>query len=101
MKGSALLIGFGRFGHIVSQPLLARGYSMSIIGTDMIRAAESIGFKVYFGDGARLDILHKAGAGEARAIMVCTDARETTTRIVGLPKHEFPLARVFARAFDR
>jgi CPA2 family monovalent cation:H+ antiporter-2/glutathione-regulated potassium-efflux system protein KefB len=103
LAGTVLLIGFGRFGQLVSQPLLARGYTLAIIDTDtdMIRAAQTMGFKVYFGDGTRLDILDRAGAATARAIAVCTDEAETTTRIVHLLKAEYPLALVVARAYDR
>jgi glutathione-regulated potassium-efflux system protein KefB len=103
LNGRVLIIGFGRFGQIVSQPLLALKHSVSIIDndTDMIRAAAQIGFKVYYGDGTRLDILRAAGAGSADLILVCTDKKEQTTRIVELLRDEFPLARVMARAFDR
>jgi CPA2 family monovalent cation:H+ antiporter-2/glutathione-regulated potassium-efflux system protein KefB len=103
LTGTALIIGFGRFGQIVSQPLLARGYEVSLIETDteMIRAAQDFGFKVYYGDGTRLDILHAAGAGTARAILVCVDDKEAATRIVELVKAEFPLAKLLARAYDR
>ena len=68
LHGSALIIGFGRFGQVASQSLLARGIDVSIIDTDteMIRAAGRFGFKVYYGDGCRLDVLHAAGAGEAQ-----------------------------------
>jgi glutathione-regulated potassium-efflux system protein KefB len=98
-----LIIGFGRFGQIASQPLLATRHSVSIIDndTEMIRAAAQVGFKVYYGDGTRLDILHAAGAGTADLIMVCTDRKEQTTRIAELLRDEFPLTRVMARAFDR
>ncbi len=103
LRGNVLLIGFGRFGQIVSQPLLARGHSISAIDndTDMIRAAGQFGFRVWYGDGARLDILQAAGAGTADLVVVATDKAETTTRIVEIVKHEFPMARVLARAFDR
>ena len=103
LKASVLIIGFGRFGQIASQPLLARHQSVSIIDNDpeMIRAAAQIGFKVYYGDGTRLDILHAAGAATADVILVCTDSKEQTTRIVSLLRDDFPLARVMARAFDR
>lgn len=67
----------------------------------MIRAAAQFGFKVYYGDGTRLDVLHASGAGHARAILVCVDKKETTSRIVALTKHEFPLTPVLARAYDR
>jgi len=103
LSARILIIGFGRFGQIASQPLLALRHTVSIIDndTEMIRAAAQIGFKVYYGDGTRLDILHAAGAGTTDLILVCTDRQEQTTRIVELLRDEFPLARVMARAFDR
>ena len=98
-----LIIGFGRFGQVVSQPLLARGVDVSIIDADvdMIRAAGNFGFKVYYGDGARLDVLRASGAGRADAILVCVDRPEAADRIVELAKHEFPLAKLYVRSFDR
>ncbi len=103
LRGNVLLIGFGRVGQIVSQPLIARGHSISAIDndTEMIQAAASFGFKVWYGDGARLDILHAAGAGNADLVVVATDKAAVTTRIVEMLKHEFPLVPVMARAFDR
>ncbi|WP_315920109.1 monovalent cation:proton antiporter-2 (CPA2) family protein [Mesorhizobium sp. SP-1A] len=103
LTGSVLIIGFGRFGQIVSQPLLLRGVDVSIIDNDveMIQAAADFGFKVYYGDGTRLDILHAAGAGRARAVLICVDKAETAVRIAELVKAEFPLVILFARAYDR
>lgn len=103
LSGKILIIGFGRFGQIASQPLLAMHHSVSIIDndTEMVRVAAQIGFKVYYGDGTRLDILHAAGAGTADVILICTDKKEQTTRIAELLRDEFPLVRVMARAFDR
>ncbi len=103
LTGSVLVIGFGRFGQIASQPLLLRGVDVSIIDNDveMIQAAADFGFKVYYGDGTRLDILHAAGVGHARAVLICVDKAETAVRIAGLVKAEFPLVTVMARAFDR
>jgi glutathione-regulated potassium-efflux system protein KefB len=103
LHGNVLLIGFGRVGQVVSQGLLARGIDVSIIDTDveMIRVAATFGFKVYYGDGTRLDVLHACGAGEARAIVVCVDQRQITDKIVEVLKAEFPLVRVLVRSFDR
>ncbi|MDI4654948.1 monovalent cation:proton antiporter-2 (CPA2) family protein [Xanthobacter autotrophicus] len=103
LSASVLLIGFGRFGQIVSQPLLARSCSITIIetNTDSIRDARDFGFKVHYGDGTRLDILHAAGAGEARLIVVTVNDREASLKIAELVKAEFPLVPVIARAFDR
>ena len=82
---------------------LPAGVEVTTIDNDveMIEAAERFGFKVYYGDGARLDVLRAAGAGKARLICVCVERKETATRIVELVRSAFPLTRVFVRAFDR
>lgn len=101
--GSVLLIGFGRFGQVVGQSLLTKGIDVTIIDSDpnRIQAAHSTGFKVYYGDGSRLDVLSASGAAAARAIAICVDDRDATTRIVGLCHAEFPHARILARSYDR
>jgi glutathione-regulated potassium-efflux system protein KefB len=103
LTGCVLVIGFGRFGQVVSQRLLARNVDVTIIDSDveMIRAAGNFGFKVYYRDGARLDVLHASGAARARAILVCVDDPAAADRIVALAKHEFPLAQLYVRSFDR
>ncbi|VXA58037.1 glutathione-regulated potassium-efflux system protein (K(+)/H(+) antiporter) [Acinetobacter proteolyticus] len=103
LSGSVLMIGFGRFGQVTSQLLLARGVDVTIIDNDidMIQNAEKFGFKIYYGDGCRLDILHASGASTAQAIVVCVDSKETTNRIVELVTHEFPLAKLLVRSYDR
>jgi len=103
LSGSVLIIGFGRFGQVMSQSLLASRVDVTIIDSDikMIKNAEKIGFKVYYGDGARLDILHASGAGNAQAIAVCIDDQKAANQIVMLIKHEFPFAKVLVRAYDR
>ena len=103
LSGSVLIIGFGRFGQVASQSLLARSADVTIIDTDieMIQSAAGFGFKIYYGDGTRLDVLHACGADRARAVAVCVDDKAAATRIVELVKHEFPQAKVLVRSFDR
>ena len=103
LKGSILVIGFGRFGQIASQFLLSKGVDLSAIDKDpdRIRDAERFGFKVFFGDGTRLDTLHHSGAGEADAIMVCINDPKAAMRIVELAQHEFPQAKLLVRSYDR
>ncbi len=103
LTGSALVIGFGRFGQIVAQALLARGIDATIIDsdTDMIRVAGNFGFQIYYGDGTRLDVLRAAGAGTAKIVAICIDKRGDADRIVEMLKTEFPLASVLVRSYDR
>ena len=98
-----LIIGFSRFGQIASQILLAGGSDVTIIdhSAERIRSASKFGFKIYFGDGTRKDVLVAAGIERAKIVAVCTHKQEITDRIVDLIQAEFPTARIFARAYDR
>ncbi len=101
--GKALVIGFGRFGQIVNQMLLTSGTDVTVIDNDieMIEAAGSFGFKVYYGDGQRLDVLRAAGAEKVEIICICIDKQEAAVTMVEIIKHNFPQARLLVRAYDR
>lgn len=98
-----LMIGFGRFGQVMSQPLLAHGVELSIIDTNpnAIVVARDFGMKVYYGDGTRMDILHAAGAHHAQAIIVAIDNVEAINKTVEIIKHEYPNTPLLVRAIDR
>ncbi|MGA7486428.1 MAG: monovalent cation:proton antiporter-2 (CPA2) family protein [Xanthobacteraceae bacterium] len=102
-RGSVLMIGFGRFGQIVSQCLLAESIDVTTIDNDpeTMESAARFGFRVYYGDGTRLDVLRAAGADDARLIAVCIDDPEAASRIVDLVHAEFPGAQLYVRSFDR
>jgi glutathione-regulated potassium-efflux system protein KefB len=103
LSGTALVIGFGRFGQVASQALLAQGVDVTTIDAspDRIRNATRFGFKVYYGDGTRLDVLRAAGAASAKVIAVCVDKKDIANRIVELVISEFPLAKLHVRSYDR
>ncbi|WP_329605618.1 cation:proton antiporter domain-containing protein, partial [Rhizobium alarense] len=98
-----LMIGFSRFGQIAAQILLAGGRDVTIIdqSADRIRQAASFGFRIYFGDGTRKDVLRAAGIERAKIVAVCTHKKEITDRIVDMVQADYPNARVFARSYDR
>jgi glutathione-regulated potassium-efflux system protein KefB len=100
---SVLVLGFGRFGQIVSQHLLAEDIDVTIIDLDseMIQVAGRFGFKVYYGDGTRLDVLRAAGLDKARMIAICIDNQEAANRIVELVQSEFAGTKIFVRSYDR
>jgi CPA2 family monovalent cation:H+ antiporter-2/glutathione-regulated potassium-efflux system protein KefB len=102
-RAKVLVIGFGRFGQIAVQPLLAERIDVTVIDSSVkrIRDAGKFGFKVFYGDGRRLDVLRAAGANEARIIAICVGDRETADKIVALARDNFPVAKIFARAYDR
>jgi CPA2 family monovalent cation:H+ antiporter-2 len=97
------MIGFSRFGQIAAQILLAGGRSVTIIdhSADRIRQASRFGFRIYFGDGTRKDVLVAAGIEKAKIIAVCTHKAEITDHVIDLIQSEYPDARIFARSYDR
>lgn len=101
--GEVLIVGFGRFGQLVSQMMLAGGWKPTLLDNDPNRVSEArtFGTRVYYGDGTRLDVLRAAGAESSEIIAVCTNGAETTTAIVDITKESFPHAKVYARSFDR
>jgi len=103
LSGQALVIGFGRFGQIASQFLLARSIDVTIIDSNpnMIRSASSFGFKIYYGDGTRRDVLLAAGADKAEIICVCIDDKAATNRIVDAAIEVASFAKLYVRSYDR
>ena len=101
--GRTLVIGFGRFGQIVSQALFAEGVATTILDNDALRVREAtrFGFRVHFGDGGRRDVLRAAGAGTADVIAICIDDETMADHIVALAKTEFAQAKLIVRSYDR
>jgi voltage-gated potassium channel Kch len=68
---------------------------------EAVRNAARFGFKIFYGDGTRLDVLRAAGAGSARVIVLCVDNRQGALAMADLIRAEFPLVTLHARAYDR
>ncbi len=98
-----LMVGFSRMGQIASQTLLAAGTDVTIIDNNpnMIRQASRFGFRIYFGDGTRKDVLLAAGIEQAKLVAICTHSPAITNRIVDLIASEFPGKPIYVRAYDR
>ncbi len=98
-----LMVGFSRFGQIAAQILLASGRDVTILddSPDRVRQAATFGFRIYFGDGTRLDMLRAAGIEKAKIVAVCTHRKDITDKIVDLIRSEYPDVRLFVRSYDR
>jgi len=101
-KAEIIVAGFGRYGQIVARVMLAQGMPCTVLDhdADMIEAARSFGYRVFYGDASRLDLLRTAGAATARVLVVAVDAKEQSLRIVALAKQHFPQLQIVARARD-
>ena len=101
-EAEIIVAGFGRYGQIVARVLLAQGMPCTVLDhdADMIEAARSFGYRVYYGDASRLDLLRISGAAKARVLVVAVDGKEQTLRIVALARQHFPQLEIVARAKD-
>jgi glutathione-regulated potassium-efflux system ancillary protein KefC len=98
-----IVLGYGRFGQIVTRLLRGQGFEMTLIDDDpgQISLMKRFGVKVFYGDGQRVDILRAAGAAEAEMIIIAVAGGERITAIASLIKRNFPHLKIAARAVDR
>jgi glutathione-regulated potassium-efflux system ancillary protein KefC len=97
---SVIIAGFGRFGQIIGRLLAASGIKATLLDhdPDQITFLEKFGFRVFYGDATRLDLLHAAGADHAKLIVVALDDVEASKKLVEIVREHFPRARIVARA---
>ncbi len=102
-RGHVIIAGFGRMGQIISQILLSAGFDVTAIDSDPkhIQNAERFGFKVYYGDASRLDVLLTAGAEDAQAVILTMDEPGAVNHAVESLRARAPNAVIMAVAHDR
>lgn len=95
-----VIAGFGRFGQIVGRALRLKGIGTTVLDHDSahIENMRQFGFKVYFGDATRLDLLEVAGVQQAKILVVAVDDPETSLKIVELAQKHFPNVELVVRA---
>jgi CPA2 family monovalent cation:H+ antiporter-2 len=102
-QNKVILIGFGHFGSTLGRFMRANGVEATILDSDpdQIDFLRKMGFNVYYGDGTRLDLLHAAGAAQAKILISAIDNTEHSLKLVKLCKEHFPKLEVMIRAKNR
>ena len=102
-QANVIIVGHGRFGQQVSQIMQAAGRSVTLIDINpqTIDLSNDFGFKVFYGDGTRVDLLKRAGGEDAQAIFFCIDDRYVTAESLIPVRETFPRTKLFVRAFDQ
>ncbi len=97
-----IIAGFGRFGVVLGRFLKANRIKSTILDNNPnnIQVLRKFGFKVYYGDATRHDLLHTAGAANAKVLIVAMDAREEINNLVEHVRKTYPNLKIFARALD-
>ena len=102
-RASVIVVGQGRFGQTVSQMLLGAQVPLTLIDIkpEQIDIHQQFGAKVFYGDGTRVDLLRRAGADEADAIVFCMDDQNFGSEQVRAIVQSFPETKVLIRVYDR
>jgi glutathione-regulated potassium-efflux system ancillary protein KefC len=100
--GKVILAGLGRVGQVVARLLDASGYPPTVLDgdPDHVEQCRKFGFRAFYGDATRLDLLHAAGAANAKLLIVTLDDPNAATRLVKIARKHFPELRIVARARD-
>ena len=95
-----IIAGFGRFGQIVGRLLFASGTRATVLDhdPDQIETLRKFGFRVFYGDATRLDLMQSAGAAHAKLLVIALDDVEASIKLAELAHEHFPHLRVVARA---
>ncbi len=102
-KHPVIIAGFGHFGSTIGRLLRANGIEATILDhdSDRVELLRKMGFKVYYGDATRLQVLEAAGAAEAKVFVAAVDSPDTNAQIIETLRKHFPHLRIFARARNR
>ena len=102
-RGPVIIAGIGRFGQIVNRLLTANDIATVVLDRDVgqIENMRRVGFKSFFGDATRTELMHSAGAEEASLCVVAIDEPGQAVSLVQRLKQQHPNLQILARAYDR
>jgi len=102
-ENPVIVAGFGRFGQIVVRVLRGLRIGATVIDHDpsQIETVRRFGYKAYYGDATRLDLLESAGAERARVLLLAIDDADAALAAVKRVRKRFPHLAIVARARGR
>lgn len=102
-ENHVVIAGFGRFGQIVGRLLLANKIKATILDLDSenIEVIRKFGFKVFYGDASRLDLLQAAGIEKARLFILAIDDSAKALEIALNVRKHYPHLKILARVRGR
>ena len=100
---AVIIAGFSHFGSTLGRFLRANGVQATILDNDSDRVdlLRKMGFKVFYGDATREELLRSAGAEEAKLLVIAIDDTDTTFTAAEMAKKHFPQLTILVRAKNR
>ncbi|UCE31122.1 MAG: cation:proton antiporter [Burkholderiales bacterium] len=98
-----IIAGFGRFGQVVARMLIARRIAVTVIDhdPDQIELVRRFGWRAYYGDVRRPDVLEAAGVAGARLLVLAIDDPVTALATLRHALRRYPGLRVVVRTRGR
>ena len=98
-----IIAGFGHFGSTVGRLLRANKVKATILDydSDRIDLLRKMGFKVYYGDATRLELLKAAGCENAKIFIAAIDNPTVNLQVIETLKKHFPNLKILTRARNR
>jgi CPA2 family monovalent cation:H+ antiporter-2 len=102
-QNDVIIAGFGNFGSTIGRLLKTNGIPATVLDmdSDRVDSLRKMGFKVYYGDASRLELLKAAGCENAKLFIAAIDNPRVNLAVVELIKKHFPNLKVLARARNR
>ena len=102
-QGTVIIAGIGRFGQIVNRLVESAGFETVIVDSDLsaVQMMRKFGFRGFFGDPTRPDLLNAAGLEDARVLVVAIDDKASAVKVVRYARKARPDLHIIARARDR
>ena len=101
-KNQVIIAGFGRYGSTIGRFLQANGTQATYldINPNNVDLLRKLGFKVFYGDASRHDLLHAAGAAEAKLLIIAVDDPDKAFEIVETAQKHFPNLEIISRSIN-
>jgi len=98
-----IIAGFGHFGSTIGRLLRANGIEATILdnNSDQVELLRRMGFKVYYGDATRLDLLKSAGIENAKLLIAAIDSPEINNELIRTVTKHYGNVKILARARNR
>jgi voltage-gated potassium channel Kch len=102
-ENPVIVAGFGRFGQVVVRVLRGLSIGATVIDHDpgQIDTVRRFGWKAYYGDATRLDLLEQAGVSRARLLVVALDDAKAAMTMVQRVRRRYPDLPIVVRARSR
>lgn len=98
-----IIAGYGRFGQMVGRVLHSLKVPITVLDADpnQIEIMRKFGWKAFYGDATRMDLLEASGIATAQILVIAIDDMDASLRIIEQVKERWPQVKIISRTRNR